>query len=139
MENTIKINLTRLNFLRGEKGYTITNLAEKAGLPRSTVSKITSGGTLYPSPKTINALAKALDVPPEELGTTPFLEELSAKQKEVLTQLFLDNPEGEYILFVLSKYDAEHFNKLIPLITFLSDKTDEDIEKSLQIIKLALT
>lgn len=139
MENTLKINTKKLNLLRGQKKLTIEQLAKRSGLPHSTVSKIASGYTVYPSSKAIIALADVLGTSPEELTVSRSFEELSQKQREALTNLFIDNDEGEYALFLLSKYSTDHFNKLIPLFDLLLNKSDEDVTKTINIVKIALS
>ena len=54
------MNVNFINQKRKELGYTVPELAEPAGLPLGTLSKITAGINDNPKLETLRALAKAL-------------------------------------------------------------------------------
>jgi len=58
---------SRIGELRRARGWTVELLADFAGLTKGTVSKIESGAIASPGIGTVNALAGALAVPPDEL------------------------------------------------------------------------
>ena len=51
---------SRINDIRREKGISLDELCELSGIPKSTVSKITSGITTNPTLDTVKALARSL-------------------------------------------------------------------------------
>lgn len=57
------MGLERINEIRKERKITLDELAELSGVPKSTLSKITSGQTQNPNLDTVKAIAKALNVP----------------------------------------------------------------------------
>jgi transcriptional regulator with XRE-family HTH domain len=61
----VEVNVEALREFRRQRVLTITDLAEKAGVSKNTVSKAENGGSVYPS--TIRKLARALGVEPREL------------------------------------------------------------------------
>lgn len=61
------VKVTRLKSLRQRKALTQQELADKAGVTRSTVARV-EGGEKEPFPTTIRKLADALGVKPEDLG-----------------------------------------------------------------------
>lgn len=54
-----------LKKLRRRRVLTVTDLAERAGVSKNTVSRAENGGSIYP--KSIRKLAKALGVEPSDL------------------------------------------------------------------------
>lgn len=57
--------MVRLKQLRAQRVMTITQLAEKAGVSKNTISKAERGGSVYPS--SVHKIASALGVEPSEL------------------------------------------------------------------------
>lgn len=69
---------SRINDIRREKGISLDELCELSGIPKSTVSKITSGVTTNPTLDTVKALARSLgcklddfDDPDSQQKTSP--------------------------------------------------------------------
>lgn len=60
-------NMNRLREIRQSKFMSQKDVAEKSGLTESTISLIENEITTRPNWITINALAKALDIEPQEL------------------------------------------------------------------------
>ncbi len=58
---------TVLRQLRIQAGLSMYQLAQRAGLNRSTLMRIEDGTFAQPSVETLNALAHALEIEPEEL------------------------------------------------------------------------
>lgn len=58
----------RIRIARAESGLTLAQLAHKSGISHVTLSQI-ERDVVTPRSKTILAVAKALDIPPEELFT----------------------------------------------------------------------
>lgn len=54
-----------LKEMRRQRVLTITDLAAKSGVSKTTISKAENGGSIYPA--TIRKIARALDVEPSEL------------------------------------------------------------------------
>lgn len=63
LRETLSTNIKRL---RGLRGYTQNELAEKAGLAAQTVIKIETG-SLWPSDKTLCKIAEVLNIEPYKL------------------------------------------------------------------------
>ena len=57
------IDISKINKIRKNKGITIKQLVELSGISYTTLSKICAGYVAKPNTKTLNAIAKALDVP----------------------------------------------------------------------------
>lgn len=57
--------MVKLKELRTQRVMTITQLAEKAGVSKNTISKAERGGSVYPS--SVHKIASALGVAPSEL------------------------------------------------------------------------
>ncbi len=57
--------MVKLKELRRQRVMTITQLAEKAGVSKNTISKAERGGSVYPS--SVHKIASALGVEPSEL------------------------------------------------------------------------
>lgn len=62
----MKVNNSKIRFLREEKGYTLTELAKEAGMSFSYLSEI-ERGSKQPSLKTLEKLSQALQIPREEI------------------------------------------------------------------------
>jgi transcriptional regulator with XRE-family HTH domain len=70
---------TRLRVLRAERGLTVRQVAEASGVAKETISQI-ERGERHPYDRTLAKLAKAYDVPVEELLEEPVpLEQAPAK------------------------------------------------------------
>lgn len=61
----MKINITKMLVIMGEKGLTVSNLANLSGISRQTITCIKTGKTC--SHITAGKIAKALDIPLMEL------------------------------------------------------------------------
>ena len=87
-----------INKLKKEKGWTNEKLAEKSGVPKATIDKITSGSTTNPNFDTVWALAEALgcsvdDFKQKEKASDPKVSESEAeinKVAELLYHAFLE-------------------------------------------------
>lgn len=55
---------------RMRSGMTVRDLAEAAGIPSSTISRLETGDVLAPKPKQLQQLARALNIDVEELYAT---------------------------------------------------------------------
>lgn len=74
-----------MRILRERQGMTITELAEKAGVSRSQLTKLEKGSQKNPGIETIVAMATALGVPIEELvfGESDENEEMKAQLRAI--------------------------------------------------------
>ena len=94
------------------------DLAEKTGLPVTTISRICSGSTKSPTINTVRLLAKALDCSVEELmdytdGVAPyFLDETTASLARELKK----NNELKLLLETTKDLSAENLNITIDLV-----------------------
>lgn len=61
----------KIKELRLERGWTQDNLKTEAGIHKTTLVNIETGRTKNPDRKTLHALARALEVKPEELLSLP--------------------------------------------------------------------
>lgn len=102
------MGLERINDLRKAKGITLDALSSLSGVPKSTLSKITSGQTKNPNLETVQAIARALGVPvdyfDEDTEMLPAnLYPLSRRMIPVLgnvaagTPIWADEEHDEYI------------------------------------------
>ena len=94
------------------------DLAERTGLPVTTISRICSGSTKNPTLNTVRLLAKALDCPVEELldytdGVAPyFLDETTAS----LAQELKKNKELKLLLETTKDLSTENLQTVIDLV-----------------------
>jgi transcriptional regulator with XRE-family HTH domain len=65
---------------RQEKMLSMQELADAAGIDKASISRIESGEVRHPWPKTLRALAKALECNPTELIAPPEGQEVSVGQ-----------------------------------------------------------
>lgn len=63
----MSFNIQRLKELRQSLRLSQVSLAKKAGVPSATIAAIETGRSKKPSYPTVTAIAKALDVDPDEL------------------------------------------------------------------------
>ena len=61
----VEVDVVKLKELRTQRVMTITQLADKAGVSKNTISKAERGGSVYPS--SVHKIASALGVEPSEL------------------------------------------------------------------------
>lgn len=59
--------INKIREKRLEKGWTQFELAEKSGVPQSTISQIERGNRKYPTHENIMKIVKALEITVEEL------------------------------------------------------------------------
>ncbi|MDV7767821.1 helix-turn-helix domain-containing protein [Peribacillus sp. CSMR9] len=59
--------INKIRKKRLEKGWTQFELAEKSGVPQSTISQIERGNRKYPTHENIMKIVKALEITVEEL------------------------------------------------------------------------
>ena len=57
------MGIEKINELRKQKNSALMNYQKKSGISKSTLSKITSGQTKNPNLETVQAIARALNVP----------------------------------------------------------------------------
>ena len=113
-------------------------LAERTGLPVTTISRICSGSTKNPTLNTVKLLAKAFDCSVEELldytnGVAPyFLDETTAS----LAQILKENKELKLLLETSKDLSPENLKFVIDLIN-TSDSIAEDLRKTTK-LKLLL-
>lgn len=62
----MEVNIEKINWIRIEKGLTITKLAEKAGMSKATISRILKGG-VTPRPDTVGKIAIAFNISAKDL------------------------------------------------------------------------
>lgn len=96
-------------------------LAQKTGLPVTTIARICSGKTKSPTIKTATLLAKALDCSVEELldytdGVEPYFLD---KQTAQLAQELKDNHELKVLLDSTRDLAPEDLKKITEMITML--------------------
>lgn len=72
------MNIELYKKLKKEKGLTMNEIAEKAGISKRTVEEIFSGRAKYPRIDTVQAIEKALGVSPEPQSTEITEERLQA-------------------------------------------------------------
>jgi transcriptional regulator with XRE-family HTH domain len=65
-DSVIKVNIKNLILARAKAGLSTEEVAKKAELGRVTISKL-QNGTIKPNPVTIGKLARALNIPVEDL------------------------------------------------------------------------
>lgn len=83
------MGLENINKIKKEKGLTNEELAEKSGVPLSTLNKITSGATTDPKLGTLQAIAKVLEC------TIDDFDDVSIKSKKY--NFYLESPEQIHI------------------------------------------
>lgn len=75
------MGLERIGEIRKSRNLTIEQLAEKSGVPISTIKKVSAGITPNPSFETVLAISKALECSLEEFMDTPILKQLSIAEQ----------------------------------------------------------
>ena len=91
------MSLEKIKIIMKQKGYTAETLAQKCGVPKSTIDKITCGVTPDPRYETVKAIANGLDLTIDELS-----EFLGVVTKEAQTS----NPDTEKLLSLYNQLDA---------------------------------
>lgn len=103
------------------------DLAERTGLPVTTISRICSGSTKSPTLNTVRLLAKALDCSVEELmdytdGVAPyFLDEKTAS----LAQELKNNNELKLLHQTTKNLSPKHINIIIDLVNTSASIAEE--------------
>ena len=91
------MSLEKIKIIMKQKGYTAETLAQKCGVPKSTIDKITCGVTPDPRYETVKAIANGLDLTIDELS-----EFLGVVAKEAQTP----NSDTEKLLSLYNQLDA---------------------------------
>lgn len=85
-----------VSFYRRKAGLTIDELAEKSGVPKSTINKIIGGTTRAPTLDNVKAIAKALGVRLADFDTEPELADMfSASEQDHIKKYRLLDPYGK--------------------------------------------
>jgi transcriptional regulator with XRE-family HTH domain len=99
------MGIEKINELRKQKKLSLDELSEKSGISKSTLSKITSGQTKNPNLETVQAIARALNVPVDYFDDSstilPSNGDLSALREQLRRQ------PGMRILFDAGKNATE--------------------------------
>ncbi len=85
-----------VSFYRRRAGLTIDELAEKSGVPKSTINKIIAGTTKAPTLENVKAIAKALGLRLSDFDGEPELADMfSAPEKDLVKKYRLLDPYGK--------------------------------------------
>lgn len=85
-----------VSFYRRRAGLTIDELAEKSGVPKSTINKIIGGTTKAPTLENVRSIAKALGVRLSDFDGEPELADMfSAPEQELIKKYRLLDPYGK--------------------------------------------
>ncbi len=109
------VNLQQLKILKKQKGLTLQEISDLAGVPKRTVDDIFSGHTKNPRIDTVQAIEKALGLAPQ------WTEEEQAQGV------------GNHAI-VLSQKEKDRFNLLMDSDDVLGEEFTNAYLKSLQII-----
>lgn len=83
-----------ISFYRRRSGMTIDELAEKSGVPKSTINKIIGGMTRSPSLDNVKSIAKAMGLKLDDFDKDPELVDMfSITEQEIIKKYRLLNPE----------------------------------------------
>lgn len=88
---------TYLIQLRGEKGYTQRELAERCGVSAAEICRIESGKRQKPSVNLMKAMAKALDIEYSDLMKLAGYIEEKHEQDKIFELVFKDDETGEIV------------------------------------------
>ena len=88
---------TYLIQLRGEKGYSQRDLAEKCGVSAAEICRIESGKRQKPSVNLMKAMAKALDIEYSDLMKLAGYIEEKHEQDKIFELVFKDDETGEIV------------------------------------------
>lgn len=92
------MGLEKISQLRKEKGFTIEQLADEAGIPVSTIKKISAGITSNPSFETVLAISKALGCSLEEFMDAPIIKPVSIAEQKHLDKYRLLDDRGKSVV-----------------------------------------
>ncbi len=96
---SMTIGLEKINQLKKERGWTNAQLAELAGLPRSTVDKITAGINTNPKLQTLKAICGALGCRLSDLTDEPApRQELSGEEREHMKKYRVLDVHGKRVV-----------------------------------------
>lgn len=85
-----------ISFYRRRAGLTIDELAEKSGVPKSTINKIIGGTTKAPTLENVKSIAKALGVRLADFDSEPELADMfSITEQELIKKYRLLDPYGK--------------------------------------------
>lgn len=85
-----------VSFYRRRAGLTIDELAEKSGVPKSTINKIIGGTTKAPTLENVKSIARALGVRLADFDNEPELADMfSAAEQDVIQKYRLLDPYGK--------------------------------------------
>lgn len=113
----------QIDFYKNKKGYTIKKIAELAGLPESTLSKIFAGINKNPTLDTIRKIAKVLDCSFDDLMTQNEAESeyYFNNQTGKLAQEIHDNPNLRVLFDASRDLKPEDINAVISIIERIKD------------------
>ena len=83
--------------LRGEKGYSQRDLAEKCGVSAAEICRIESGKRQKPSPTLMKAMAQALDIEYSDLMKLAGYIEEKHEEDKIFELVFKDDETGEVV------------------------------------------
>lgn len=85
-----------VSFYRRRAGLTIDELADKSGVPKSTINKIIGGTTKAPTLENVKAIAKALGVRLADFDSEPELADMfSITEQDIIKKYRLLDPYGK--------------------------------------------
>ena len=138
------IDISKINKIRKNKGFTIKQLVELSGISYTTLSKICAGYVAKPNTKTLNAIAKALDVPVSIFykdddpynSSINWLSMLPAKTGNAIIKFFALNESSQKLVDALfsespDELSIAEINNRIPLFESLLQVKDVDTVKNL--------
>lgn len=138
------IDISKINKIRKNKGITIKQLVELSGISYTTLSKICAGYVGKPNTKTLNAIAKALDVPVSIFykdddpynSSINWLSMLPAKTGNAIIKFFALNESSQKLVDALfsespDELSIAEINNRIPLFESLLQVKDVDTVKNL--------
>lgn len=137
------IDISKINKIRKSKGITIKQLVELSGISYTTLSKICAGYVAKPNTKTLNAIAKALDVPVSIFykdddpynSSINWLSMLPAKTGNAIIKFFALNESSQELVDALftensDELSVSEINNRIPLFKRLLQVRDlETVER----------
>ena len=92
------MGLEKISQLRKENGFTIEQVADEAGIPVSTIKKISAGITSNPSFETVLAISKALGCSLEEFMDAPIIKPVSIAEQKHLDKYRLLDDRGKSVV-----------------------------------------
>lgn len=111
------IDVEKLNLAKSAKCMTIKQIADKAGLSESAVSKVFSGLNDNPTLDTLQGIAKVLDcIVDDFLFVKDEQEYYSDRRIALLAEELRDNPEKRMLLDASRDLTAEDINAVVEIM-----------------------